>query len=223
MGVVSPGSLSRACVAAVLVSACASHDTTPSASGDGTGTTTSPQLPQGGDYPAGPFGLNVGQVFPRMQLLGYHAGLAPWTTVDTKDYFDPHGLRGINGIYITVSAPWCSGCKLEGQQLPVLWNTQYKARGGRIVTVLLQGALYEPASQATADAWIAAYSTPYDLAVGDVATMLPSRATSSGGVGLPYNYAVDPRTMRIMAIDSGDYFHGDALPGLDAILAQNAK
>jgi hypothetical protein len=222
MGVVLPASLFRACVAALLV-ACASHDTTPTASGDGTATGVSPQLPETGEYPPGPFGLNVGDVFPRVKLLGYHAGQSPWTTVDAKDYFDPHGLRGINGVYITVSAPWCSGCKLEGQELPTLWTSQYKARGARIVTVLLQGAAYEPASQATADAWIAAYRTPYDLAVGDVATMLPPKAGTTGGVGLPYNYAVDPRTMRIMSIDSGDYFHGDALPGLDSILAKNVK
>jgi hypothetical protein len=217
---VVPRALSVAVVAGTLVVACASHNTTPSASGDGT-TGTGTGLPTTGDYPAGPFGLSVGDVFPRIRVNGYKNGTGGWTALDTLDYFDPNGARGINGVYVTVSAPWCSGCKLEGAALPRLYEGQYKARGGRILTVLLQDAAYEPASQGTADAWVAAYATPYDLAVGDVGTMLPPKG--SGSISLPYNYAIDPRSMRIVAIDSGDYFQGDAIPGLDQVLAANKK
>jgi hypothetical protein len=208
-------------LAAALVAACASHDHPPPAKGEGVAATGTP-LPTTGDYPVGPFGFQVGDVFPHVMLLGYHGGGGTWTTVDSKDYFDPNGTRGISGVYITASAPWCAGCKAEGQELPVLWNGQYKARGARILTVLLQDAAYEPASQGTVDAWVAVYATPYDIAVGDVLEMLPPKGAGAAAA-LPYNYAIDPRTMRIMAIDSGDYFRGDALPGLDAVLAKNAK
>ena len=66
------------------------------------------------------------------------------------------------------------------------------------------------------------YATPYDIAIGEPATVLPPRP-AAGGIPLPYNYAIDPRTMKISAIDAGDYFHGDALPGLDVVLANNKK
>ncbi len=212
-------------VVAVVVTclgACASHDTKPTAQGDNVTPPPSPQLPQTGDYPPGPFGWTVGDVFPRVQMMGYVGGQKPWTTIDTKDYFDPHGTRGIYGVYITVSAPWCSGCKIEGQELPALWTAQYKARGARIITALLQNDAYEPASQNTVDAWVATYATPYDISVGALSSMLPPK-TPGNGVALPYNYAVDPRTMRIVGIDSGDYFHGDTLPALNVALATNGK
>ncbi len=173
-----------------------------------------------GDYPAGPYGWTVGMVAPEVSVQGYVAGQPPWATLDTKSYYDPTGSRGIHGLYLTVSAPWCAGCKLEGQAVPTLWNKQYKARGARILTVLLQGAAYEPASQGTADAWIATYGTPYDLGVGHVSDVLPPQGTVAG-VGLPHNYAVDPRTMRIVAIDQNDFFQGDALSSLDKVLAKN--
>ena len=207
-------------VTTLFVAACASHNTTPSTQGDPSTPPATP-LPSVGDYPPGPFGFTVGDVFPRAIVNGYKNGGGGWTTLSTQDYFDPDGARGINGVYFTVSAPWCSGCKVEGQSLPLLWTSQYKARGGRILTVLLQDAAYEPASQGTVDAWVTTYATPYDIAAGDPATWLPPKA--SGAISLPYNYAIDPRTMRIIAIDSGDYFRGDSLPGLDQVLAANKK
>jgi hypothetical protein len=208
-----------ACVLFAASMSCASHDHAPTASGDGTTAPHGPELPTVGDYPPGPYGYSVGEVFPRLQISGYLGGAPPWVLIDLKTYFDPTGSHGVHGIYLTVSAPWCSGCKAEGQDLPALFSGQYKARGARIMTVLLQGAAYEPASQGTVDAWVAAYHTPYDMGIGTPDMMLPAKGSTA--VALPYNYAINPRTMRIAAIDSGDYFHGDTLPALNVVLAGN--
>ena len=206
---------------ALVLGACASHDTTPNVNLDGTSTSPQPQAPFVGDYPEGPYGLAVGNVFPPITVQGYVGGRAPWATISLKDYFDVDGKKGIFGVYVTVSAPWCAGCVLEGQQLPALWNNQYKKRGARLLTVLLQGSAHEAATQATVDAWIASFGTPYDVGMGDGRSLLPPKPASGPSPSLPYNYAINPRTMRVAQINTGDYFHGDALPGLDVVLATN--
>jgi hypothetical protein len=209
---------------AVLVAAtaasCASHAHGPASEGGGSPPvalhTNTPA------YPDGPYGFEIGSTFPNVTVQGYVAGAAPWGPITTKDYYDPDGSKGIRGFYLTVSAPWCAGCVMEGQDLPGLYTAQYRKRGARILTVLLEGPSHEPSSQGTVDTWVATYGTPYDVAIGSGADVLAPAGAPGAALGLPWNYVIDPRTMKIAAIDSGTYFSGDSIPGLDPVLAKNA-
>lgn len=201
--------------------------------GDGTGAgkdsgTASDAFTPGDDppalvdgYPAGPFGLKKGQVFPNLTLAGYRNGIGAWTDLTLKDYFDPDGSRGIKGIYLTVSAPWCAGCVAEARSFPALYRDKYQPKGARLITALVQDGASRPATQKTVDAWIAAYRTNYDVVADPDLTTVRMDSTSSGSLALPYNYVIDPRTMRITQINAGPLFTGGTIVGLDELLVKN--
>lgn len=172
-------------------------------------------------YPAGPFGLKKGQVFPNRTLRGYRDGAGEWTEIALKDFFDPDGSKGIRGIYLTVSAPWCPGCVAEAKAFPQLYRDEYGPKGAHLITALVQDAASKPATQKTVDAWIAAYGTNYDVVADPELITVRMDPTSSGSLALPYNYVIDPRTMRITHINAGPIFTGGTIVGLDELLAKN--
>jgi hypothetical protein len=172
-------------------------------------------------YPAGPFGLKRGQVFPNLTLHGYRDGTGAWTEIALRDYYDADGSRGIHGIYLTVSAPWCAGCVAEARSFPGLYRDKYQAKGARLITALVQDGASKPATQKTVDAWIAAYGINYDVVADPELVTVRMDSSSSGSLALPYNYVIDPRTMRITQINAGPIFTGGAIIGLDELLTKN--
>lgn len=64
-------------------------------------------------------------------------------------------------------------------------------------------------------------SSNYDIAADPDLLTLRMSTSESGSLALPYNYVVDPRTMRIKAIDSGAASYGAQIPGLDTLLTKN--
>jgi hypothetical protein len=174
-------------------------------------------------YPVGPYGFVTGQVFPNITLQGYVGGAGPWTTITTKDYFDVDGSKGIDALMITIGAPWCAGCTAEGASLPDLYRNKYEALGARFLAAIVQDASSKPATQSTVDAWVKSYKTNYDIAADpDLLTVHLEGSGGSGSLALPYDYVIDPRTMRIKAIDAGIASYGATIPGLDDVLKKNS-
>ncbi|MFI5299301.1 MAG: hypothetical protein ACHREM_14495, partial [Polyangiales bacterium] len=157
-------------------------------------------------YPSGPYGLDKGSVFPLLSLKGYKDATGSWTSISTASYYDPDGSRGITGVFFIVGAEWCGACQSEADAAPA-WLTQaYKTRGGVFASAIIEQATddgsggYAAATQGTVDTWISTHSTNYDIMLdphGD------STLPSSGSVGLPHNYVIDPRTMIIVDIEEG--------------------
>lgn len=212
----APGTQQAAC------NTVASDDEQSACSNDLPSFQSAGYCPVTGDYPPGPYGMAVGMTFPDLKLMGYLGGTGPWTTIDLEHYYDPDGSRGINGLYVTGSAPWCAGCVAEGQSFPALFANKYEAEGAKLLTALLQDTSMAPATQATVDSWIAEYHTTYDIAADPGLSVLPTNDQGGGSVALPYNYVIDPRTMRVVQINAGPYFTGGGIAGLDAVLAKNA-
>jgi len=50
------------------------------------------------------------------------------------DYYDPDGSKGINAIYLVVSAQWCVPCQGEAKQLSRL-NDLYKPTGKKVLRI----------------------------------------------------------------------------------------
>jgi hypothetical protein len=172
-------------------------------------------------YPVGPYGMKVGQVFPDLTLEGYRDGKGDWVELAVRDYYDPTGDKGIRGLYLTVSAPWCAACQGEAKSLPGMYDSKYRASGARFLTAIVQDADSKPAGRATVDAWVSTYKTNYDVAADGAMTTVPRDATGGGSIALPYNYVIDPRTMRITQINAGPVFYGAQIPGLDPLLKRN--
>lgn len=168
-------------------------------------------------YPEGPYGLAVGQVFPNFAFKGYKNGTGEWTDITMLDYYDPDGSRGINGIYFVVSAQWCPPCREEAKILPGMLDRLYRARGGVFVTAMIEDNKKNPATQTTVDQWLAAYRLNFDIVLDDEQQTLPK----TGSVGLPYNYVLNPRDMRVYRIVQGVNPDATTIPALSSMLTKN--
>ena len=201
-----------------LASACASNTAPSSVPSTETGVTemdTATQ-PAALTYPDGPYGLARGNVFPNLQFEGYRDGKGAWTTLHMLDYYDPDGSRGINAIYITVSAEWCPVCKEDAKVLPSWYESHYKPRGARFITSILETADRSPATKAAVDAWVSAYAPNFDIVADPDAETFPDAFKA-----LPVNFEIDPRTMVVFRVfnNGSDFTRG--IPGLDVLLDQN--
>jgi hypothetical protein len=174
-----------------------------------------PPAPPPGTYPSGPYGYAEGNVFPNATLHAYVGGSGAWTTITLQDYYDPDGSRKINGIFIDVSASWCGACQAEAGDLPSIFST-YKPRGARFLTALIEDVSSSPATETTIDDWQSSYHLPFDVAADPDDALIPK-----GGVGLPHNYVIDPRTMQVVKMFEGADPGATTIPGLDALLTKN--
>jgi hypothetical protein len=167
-------------------------------------------------YPAGPFGLNVGDVVSNFSWTGYAPGASTTSTIQLSDYYDCDGSRGINALLIDVSASWCVPCQDEAPQIEMLLKGTWGKDGVRAVTLLVQDVSGNPATAQTARDWQTQYS-PAKVAVG--ADPNDSFAT----MAFPTNIAVDPRTMKITDNTMGYDPMAPGDPAIDALVAKNKK
>jgi len=198
--------------------AATSADTMPAPAKD-SGTTpedTGPLVITDG-YPAGPYGKKEGAVFPPLSLSGYREGASGWTKIDLREYFDPDGKKGIRGLLVVAAAQWCAVCQNEVGWVTTAYTTNYRDKGARFITALLQDGAHRPATQATATLWRDYYSIPYAVAIDPMLDTLPS---DTGALSLPYTFVVDPRTMRITKVTSAAQTPPN-IPALDAVIAKN--
>jgi hypothetical protein len=207
-----------AAVVLTLPSACSSNNApkdVPSTETDAAEADTSTQAAPL-TYPDGPYGLAKGNVFPNLQFKGYREGKGAWTDIQMLDYYDPDGSRGINAIYITVSAEWCPVCKEDAKTLPDWYESHYKPRGARFITSILETFDRKPATQAAVDAWVSAYAPNFDIIADPDAETFPKSFTA-----LPVNFEIDPRTMRVYRVWNNGAEFTRGVPGLDLLLDQN--
>jgi hypothetical protein len=196
--------------------ACSSSSSTSNVAADGGGAATDGG--SGGDaapavaYPAGPYGVAVGDVFPNVSWTGAH-GAGATTTISSADYYDPDGSRGIRGAYFTVTVVG-NGCPPCGQAA-TLEQAAYGAapydfgmRGGRFIDVLVQnwtGATQVPSTAADIAAWVGKGSLTYDVVID------PAPASDAGGLvvsigtftAVPTGIIVDTRTMKVTMASMG--------------------
>jgi len=167
-------------------------------------------------YPEGPYGLGRGNVFPNLKFKGYHDGTGAWTDIQMSDYYDPDGSRGINAIYITVSAEWCPVCKEDAHVLPLWYSSHYKPRGARFITSILQSVDRTAPTKAAVDAWVKAYAPNFDIVSDETEATFPKTF-----MALPVNFEIDPRTMTVFRSFNNGFQFTRGVPGLDLLLDQN--
>lgn len=170
-----------------------------------------------GGYPVGPYGKSKGATFPPVSLSGYRDGSLAWTTISMREYFDPDGTKGIRGVMVIAAAQWCGVCQNEVKWVTAAYTNDYRAKGARFITTLLQNGDRKASTQATATLWRDNFSIPYAVAIDPTWETLP---TDRGTLSLPYSYVIDPRTMRIVEITSAAQTPPN-IPTLDALLEKN--
>jgi len=174
-----------------------------------------PPPPPATDYPTGPYGLSVGYVVPNVSLSGYRDATGAWTAISLGEYYDPTGARGVRALLITSSAAWCGPCREEAKDLVDMYSATYKARGAKFLTAMIQDSSSNPAKQSTVDAWITYAGTNFDI-VAD-----PSQKLIKSGASLPFNFVVDPRTMKVVKSWSGAEPGATSIPAVDTVLTKN--
>jgi hypothetical protein len=211
------------CVALALLTACSSSSNAP----NGTVTDEDAALqddaavedtaPAALVYPAGPYGLAKGMVFPNFTFKGYKKGTGEWTDLSMLDYYDPDGTHGVYGIYYVVGAQWCGPCNQEADMLSKFYPEQYRDRGGVILSRIIQDTAGNPATQKTVDQWVKTHHVNFDIGLDSASESLPK----SGSVGLPYNYLIDPRTMKVYTIIQGVSPSATTILPLNVMLTRN--
>ncbi len=166
------------------------------------------------EYPAGPYGLTRDAIFPNLSWEARKAD-GSWGTVTMLDYHDPDGTRGTHAILIIVSAEWCNPCKEEARDLGPFYTSLYQPRGAKFISLMIENATGEPADQDVVDRWKTRYALPFDVA------MDPEKSAIEEGKGIPLNYIVNPRNMKIMRVNSGVNPDNTIIPGLTPLLNYN--
>lgn len=174
--------------------------------GGGGGGTGAPGASGVCTYPAGPYGTDVGAVVdPSLAWQGYVDDAAQPTRVSVTDFFDCDGSRGVRALVLDESATWCSDCQQQAQAVAPLLGTTWKDQGVRYVTLMAQDQQTDPATLDTAQSWRNEYSLTTGAVCADPQwTLKLWGGAPSSGNGFPTDVVVDPRTMKIVAIQPAD-------------------
>ena len=181
------------------------------------------------EYPEGPYGVAEQQTVPRLALHGYAKAQGPWVPIDLGAYWDPSGKKGSYAIYLMIGSTDCSNCYLQSQILSSVYADKYEKRGVVMLDAILTGPdlpMLTPTPKDTVDEWLASLdesmipklfdtmASPDDPTNGKNA-IIPDKY----GVGLPFNYVIDSRTMKIVKVKEGiDGITQQGVPDLDAAL-----
>ena len=174
----------------------------PRSAGNGSGS------PAGSEctYPAGPYGTKVGAVVdPTLSWQGYRDDGTTATTITMKDYYDGDGTQGIDAVLVDESAQWCADCATEESSIGPDIGASWQSQGVHVITLLAEDTQENPATLSTALSWRNEYSLTTGAVCADPkwTTKLWGGASSAGN-GFPTNVVIDPRTMKIVAIQPKD-------------------
>jgi hypothetical protein len=166
----------------------------------------------GAAYPAGPYGLAAGDVFPNVTWQGELGGAGPVRAIASADYYDPTGKKGIRGVYftVTVTGSKCPPCDQAAQATAAASAGppfDLAKRGGRAVDILTMdwGTTNRPSTAGDIPTWVGAHGIGYDVVVDPAPAVDAGASMTSIGPfdTAPTSYIVDPRTMKIAAVFVG--------------------
>jgi hypothetical protein len=189
----------------------------------------SPDAPEVGPlecpYPAGPYGVAVGDVLdPSLSWQAYAPGATAASTLSISDLYDCDGKKGINALVFDTSGQWCVACQYEAENVPAWMSStgtgvgKWTSLGVRFVSLIIQNNAYQPATIITASQWRAMFDlTSIVYVAADPNDTFPA-------VALPHNILINPRTMRIVKDLDNDPSAGtgDPDPAVAALATKNA-
>jgi hypothetical protein len=148
----------------------------------------------------------VGSVVdPSLSWQGYVDDSGQVTTVSIASYYDCDGTKGVRALLLDQSAMWCPDCQQETSHIAPEVTSTWAGMGVQVVTLMSENQQHDPATLSTALSWRDEYALTKGAVCADPkwTTKLWGGASSAGN-GLPTNVLVDPRTMKIVAIQPAD-------------------
>jgi len=170
----------------------------------------------GSPYPAGPYGVGVGDVIANFQFVGYanpEESTGEERAIELADFWNPTGEdvfpeESIYGagepkptvLLVVVSAVWCGPCQFESEKLLPEEYAKYAPRGAEFLLHLADGpAAGSPAELSHLKAWTGKYETAFPAGI-DPKYKLGSQFNSSA---FPANLLIDTKTMTILDSPTG--------------------
>jgi hypothetical protein len=144
----------------------------------------------------------VGSVVdPSLSWQGYLDDGAQPQPVTLRAYFDCDGSKGIHALLLDESATWCADCQSEAQRIAPEVTSTWKSQGVEVVTLMAEDQSENPATLSTALSWRNEYALTSGAVCADPrwTTKRWGGAPPSGN-GFPTNVVIDPRTMKIIAL-----------------------
>lgn len=159
-------------------------------------------------YPSGPYGAGPGSTIdPSLSWSGFVPGTAASTDFSSEAFFDCDGSRGINAVLIIYAAGWCSACKDEAMHLPQQMST-WGPSGVVVAELIIETSSGFPADLSTAQQWRDGFGLDAVYVGADPGFALDSPYASA----LPFKLLINPRTMSIVRVYSGDEYDHEILP-----------
>lgn len=168
------------------------------------GGTKGLEAPKGSSaiYPAGPYGVRVGDTVADASFLGYASAddreLHP---VSFHDFYDPDGSKNSKVLYFSIAALWCQPCNVEAGDLGTIVEDM-APKGYVFMQMLDAGETFHsllPATEDDLNTWYDQYSLPFPIVL-DPAKKLRTYFDSDG---IPFSMIVATDTMKILASSSG--------------------
>jgi hypothetical protein len=170
----------------------------------------------GAPYPAGPYGVQAGEIIPNFEFLGFadpSTSTEEARAIELADFWNPTGedvfpedsIYGAGNpkptvIVLVVSAVWCGPCQVESATILPAENAKYGPKGALFFLQLADGPSQgSPAELSHLISWTSKYETRFP-AVIDPKYQLGSLFPSSA---FPANLLVDTETMEIVEVISG--------------------
>lgn len=162
--------------------------------------------PSGATYPTDGLGYQPrrrgvpGDRLPNFAFRGYPDGVpGELVPLEIARYYDPDA-RDHRVLVVQIVATWCAICSSEVRQT-IAARAELEAEGARFLRVVVNGnAVGTGPSKEDLDGWIRRFGDTYATAVD-----VEARRTGVFGLsGVPWNVAVDTRTMEILGSSVGE-------------------
>jgi hypothetical protein len=176
---------------------------------------------EGGNLPCdeweGPFGVDEQKILdPTSSWPGFPAGETAPGTVSLESYAMCGDGEDTTALVIYIDALWCAVCRDVAGTLAEQYESEWKARGVRVVTLVTETEDGAPADIEAAYRWRDAFDL-WDLPVAyDPSYSLNFENQDS----LPQALVIDPKNMRIVARHIGNV---DLEPTIDAVIDGRAE
>jgi hypothetical protein len=158
-------------------------------------------------YPAGPFGLEVGDVVQNFNFYGLTnptaVGYDPAKggTISFKDFYNPtNDATKPRVLVVTASARWCTYCKDEASKSMknyAYWNE----KGVEFLTAIFQDDQHNPAQFADLNKWTKTYGLGYPVVLDPAPPQLGVFFSLDAA---PFNMVLDLTTMKILYKVAGE-------------------
>lgn len=167
------------------------------------------------EYPAGPYGLEIGSIAENYKFVGYPNPAADqdnYYEIQLADFYNPTGdgvfpegsVHGAGNpkptvLLVTVAAVWCGPCNLEASEAAAMYE-EFESRGAGFLLQLADGpTVGTPAKFSHLKTW----TTKYDNAWPSVIDPTSKLSELFEADAFPANILIDTTTMEIVEIVAG--------------------